>query len=64
MCVCSKCGVFTLVELIRSEEVRLISETGGLERPQHNVVAKETLIRRETRNSNKEDKKLVMQTRH
>lgn len=54
VCVCSKCGAFTPVELIRAEEVRLISGTGGLERPQHNVVVKERLIKK------KEEKRAIV----
>lgn len=62
VCVCSKCGAFTPVELIRVEEVRLISGTGGLERPQHDVAMRDTPIKKEERRArNKEEKERAIQ---
>lgn len=57
VCVCSKCGAFTPVELIRVEEVRLISGTGGLERPQHDVLVRDTLIKKGERHTKKKKRR-------
>ena len=60
--MCSNCGALTPAELIRVEEVGLISGTGGLERHQHEAAQRDAPIKKrgETHDRSKAHTELAM----